>query len=92
MRELLETLLSTAPLIHRDSSPGGMIKRAKYCLRGLAHARRTAECFEFLQTPELAGIVKNHPYLFHKLQRPYLYRTLKTGDGLKRLKTITVLS
>jgi uncharacterized protein len=86
MRALVGTLLRTAPLIHRTSSPGGILKRAKYCLRGLAYAPITKEWFEFLQTPELSFIVENHPALFQKLQRPYLNRTLGTTARLEALK------
>jgi uncharacterized protein len=86
MSNLVQTLLSTAPLVHRDASPGGMIKRAKYCLRGLAFARHTGDWFDFLRNSDMAFIVKNNPSLYHKLQRPYLDRTLNTGERLEVLK------
>ncbi len=83
---LLGTLIKTAPLVHRDSSPAGILKRVKYCARGLAFARYSREWFEVLQTPKMALIVKNHPYLYHKLQRPYLAWTLNTRQRLEVLK------
>lgn len=86
MSNLLRKLLETAPLIHRTPDPGGMLKRAKYCLRGLAFASLTLEWFDFLEDPELAYIVQRHPHLFHKLQRPYLNRNLKTDQRLAALK------
>ncbi len=86
MSSLINTLLETAPLIHRTPTPEGIIKRAKYCARGLVFARYTQEWFEFLNTRELALIVKNNPCLYHKLQRPYLNRTLNTGARLEALK------
>lgn len=86
MRNLVGTLLRTAPLIHRSSNPGGLIKRAKYCLRGLVLAPYTAEWFEMLAAPELAFVVKHHPALFQKLQRPYLNCTLNTTQRLEALK------
>jgi hypothetical protein len=86
MRNLVGKLLATAPLIHRDPSPEGIVKRAKYCLRGLAFARQTGEWFDFLETPKLTFIVENNPCLFHKLQRPYLTRTWKTTARLEVLK------
>lgn len=86
MRNLVGTLLSTAPLIHPVASPGGLLKRAKYCVRGLASARYTREWFAILETPEMAFIVKHHPCLFHKLQRPYLNRTLNMLQRLEALK------
>lgn len=86
MRNLVGTLLSTAPLIHPVATPGGLLKRAKYCVRGLALARYTREWFAFLQTPEMAFIVKHNPCLFHKLQRPYLNRTLNLLQRLDALK------
>ena len=86
MRNLVSKLLETAPLVHRDPSLGGAVKRAKYCLRGLAFAPYTNDWFDFLQKPKLNFIVENHPCLFHKLQRPYLNRTLKTAERLEALK------
>lgn len=86
MRNLVGKLLETAPLVHRDPSPGGIVKRAKYCLRGLAFAPYTSEWFEFLETPKLTFIVQNNPCLFHKLQRPYLNRGLNTAKRLEALK------
>lgn len=62
------------------------MKRIKYCVRGLAFASATREWFAFLQTPEMAFIVKNNPCLYHKLQRPYLNRTLNTAGRLATLK------
>ncbi|HXB58109.1 MAG TPA: DUF535 family protein [Candidatus Acidoferrales bacterium] len=86
MRNLVSKLLQTAPLVHRDPTPGGVVKRAKYCLRGLAFAPYTSEWFEFLETPKLTFIVQNNPCLFHKLQRPYLNRVLNTAGRLDTLK------
>lgn len=86
MWNLVKTLIRTAPLIHRDRTPGGIAKRVKYCLRGLAFARGTGEWFEILQAPEMAVIVKDHSYLFHKLQRPYLNRVLDAEQRLNALK------
>jgi uncharacterized protein len=86
MRNLVGTLWNTAPLIHRNPGPRGWIKRAKYCLRGLAFPRETMQLIEFLQRPELAFIVKHNPGLFHKLQRPYLTRTLSIPHRLEALK------
>ena len=87
MRSLVSTLLKTAPLIHQKASPGGIIKRAKYVMRGLAFARYTTEWFDFLQTPGMAYIVNHHPHLFHKLQRPYLHCASSTAERLKTLQT-----
>lgn len=86
MKKLAVTLIRTAPLIHRVPTVGGVLKRIKYCLRGLAFASSTQEWFDLLETPELAVIVKNQPRLFHKLQRPYLNRTLSTRQRLEALK------
>lgn len=86
MLDLVKTLAKTAPLVHHDRTPGGIVKRVKYCLRGLAFARSTSEWFEILQSPEMAAIVKGHPYLFHKLQRPYLNWILNTRQRLDVLK------
>ena len=62
------------------------MKRAKYCFRGLALARYTREWLAFLEAPEMAFILKHNPCLFHKLQRPYLTRTLNILQRLEALK------
>ncbi|MGB7770020.1 MAG: DUF535 family protein [Verrucomicrobiia bacterium] len=86
MAHLIKMLADTAPLIHRAPTTAGVLKRIKYCLRGLVYPHYTKEWFELLETPELAIVVKNHPYLFHKLQRPYLNRSLNTHQRLEALK------
>lgn len=86
MKEFVKTLVKTAPLIHRVPTLGGILKRVKYCVRGLAFAAQNKEWFALLKTPKLAVIVERHPYLFHKLQRPYLNRTLDTSQRLEALK------
>jgi uncharacterized protein VirK/YbjX len=79
-------LVETAPLIHPGRKLGSVVKQAKYCARGLIFAPYSKEWFKFLQMPELAVVVRNHPYLFHKLQRPYLNRVLNTRQRLEALK------
>ena len=86
MVHLIKILADTAPLIHRVPTAGGILKRVKYCLRGLAYPRCTKEWFDLLQTPELAVIVNNHPCLFHKIQRPYLNRSLNTHQRVEALR------
>ncbi|MGO9199525.1 MAG: DUF535 family protein, partial [Limisphaerales bacterium] len=86
MRNLIKTLAETAPLIHPGHKLGSVLKQAKYCARGLIFASYSKEWFKFLQRPELAVVVRNHPYLFHKLQRPYLNRALNTRQRLEALK------
>jgi len=79
-------LAETAPLIHPGRKPGSLFKQAKYCARGLILAPYYKEWFQFLQMPELAVVVRNHPYLYHKLQRPYLNRALNPRQRLEALK------
>jgi hypothetical protein len=79
-------LVDTAPLVHRVPTAGGLLKRAKYVARGLAFPKCTGEWFQFLQRPELAVVIQNHPYLYHKLQRPYLTCNLSTRERLEALK------
>ncbi len=78
-------LVDTAPLVHREPTPGGIIKRAKYVARGVAFAGYTREWFDFLQQPEMAVIISHHPCLYHKLQRPYLNCILNTRQRLEAL-------
>ena len=86
MDNLLKILVKTAPLIHPGRRPRSVLKHAKHIVRGLAFARHSQEWFQILQKPELAVVADNHPYLFQKLQRPYLNRTLKTCQRLAALR------
>jgi uncharacterized protein VirK/YbjX len=82
----VKTLVRTAPLIHPGHRLGSFYKQAKHCVRGLAFARLSDDWFEILQSPALAVVAGNHPYLFQKLQRPYLNRTLNTGQRFQVLR------
>jgi len=86
MGNLLSMLVDTAPLVHRDSTLGGMLKRTKYVARGVAFAGYTREWFDFLEQPELAFIISHQPSLYHKLQRPYLNCNLNTRQRLEALE------
>ena len=86
MKTLIKTLVKTAPLIHPGHKLGSYLKQAKHCARGLAFYSASNEWFHLLQQPELALAARNHPYLFQKLQRPYLNRTLKTRQRLEALQ------
>jgi hypothetical protein len=86
VRNLIITLVETAPLIHPGRNLGSLCKQAKHCVRGLVFFSESSEWFELLQTPELAEVARNHPYLFQKLQRPYLNRTLNTRQRLEALR------
>jgi hypothetical protein len=86
MRALISMLKDTAPLVHRVPDFGGCLKRAKYVARGLAFPKDTREWFQFLQKPELNVVIRNHPYLYHKLQRPYLNCKLTTRQRLDALE------
>ncbi len=80
--DVIKTLVDSAPLVHPESG----YKQAKHCVRGLAFAAPSNEWFKFLQAPELAVIVQNHPSLFQKLQRPYLHRNLNVRQRLATLQ------
>ena len=86
MRHLITTLARTAPLVYPGRSWKTLFNRAKYCLRGLASARCTQEWFDLLHSPKLAVIAQNYPYIYGKLQRPYLNRTLDTRRRLATLQ------
>ena len=86
MIQIVKTLVRTAPLIHPGRKLGSLCKQTKHCVRGLAFARQTTLWFETLQRPELAVVAGNHPYLFQKLQRPYLNRTLNTCQRCQALQ------
>lgn len=86
MIQIVKTLVRTAPLIHPGRKLGSWCKQTKHCVRGLAFAHHTQIWFEILQRPELAVVAGNHPYLFQKLQRPYLHRTLNTRQRCQALQ------
>jgi hypothetical protein len=86
MINTVKMLVRTAPLIHPGHKLGSFCKQFKHCARGIIFARHTREWFKILQSPELAVVAKNHPYLFQKLQRPYLNRALDTRQRLQALQ------
>ena len=86
MINTFKTLVKTAPLIHPGHSLISFCKQAKHCVRGLVFIRHTKEWFQSLQRPELAVVATHHPYLFQKLQRPYLNRTLNTCQRFRALQ------
>jgi uncharacterized protein VirK/YbjX len=55
-------------------------------VRGVAYGCYHKDWFQILQQPELAVVARHHPYLFQKLQRPYLNCTLNTCQRLEMLK------
>ena len=63
MKVFVNTLVKTAPLIHRMPTLGGILKWVKCCVLGLAFAAQNEEWFALLKTPKLAVIAKHHPYL-----------------------------
>lgn len=86
MRVLIKTLVKTAPLVYPGTGSGFVFSRIKYCVRGLAYARCSMEWFNLLHQPELAIVAKHHPYIFCKLQHPYLNRKLNVRQRLETLK------
>jgi uncharacterized protein VirK/YbjX len=63
-----------------------LYKRAKYCVRGLVCPAATAEWFQLLENPALAGVVRRDPNLLQKLQRPYLASIFPTSERLRVLR------
>jgi hypothetical protein len=84
--QIVKTLVRTAPLIHPGRHLGSLCKQTKHCVRGLVFARHTKDWFEMLQRPELVAVAGHHPYLFQKLQRPYLHRALNTCQRWQALQ------
>ena len=71
-------LWRAAGRLHTGGSLGARCNRVKFLVRGLAFPAATAEWFRFLENPALAGVARQRPKLFQKLQRPYLARRLRT--------------
>ena len=80
------SLWLTALEVHPERTWADSLARVRYCLRGLCRPRLTAEWINFLNTPALQPIVRRHPYILSKPQRPYLHRRLRWGDRVAQLK------
>lgn len=83
---LLATLSRTAGHVHPDPGWGDQLARMKYCARALLTPWRTAAWFKRLEAPELADLVRVHPRLYSKLQRPYLHRRVTVSQRLDLLQ------
>ena len=86
MIKTCHNLLATAPLVYPDSRPRWRGHRLKYWVRGLALARSSKEWFNLMQQPALAIVAQQHPYIYCKIQRPYLHRNLNARQRLAVLK------
>jgi uncharacterized protein VirK/YbjX len=80
-------LWDKARQVHPEPTLAATLSRVKYCVRGLAAPRLTAEWFAFLSLPGLQALAEQYPYIFSKLQRPYLHRRLHARQRLAQLKT-----
>ncbi len=84
--ELLHLLVRTAPRVYPAPNLKDRLQRIKYFLRALAFFPQTRQWFEILQAPELEMLVKIHPRIYSKLQRPYLNKHIGTVAQLKILR------
>ena len=83
---LLATLSRTAGRVHPDSTWGDRLARVKYCVRGLLTPWRTTVWFSQLRSPALQELVRGHPRIHSKLQRPYLHRRVTLTQRLSVLR------
>lgn len=65
-------LAQTSVLIHPGRGPSYWSKRLKFWARGMIFQAENREWFSYLERPEMAALARQHPCLYHKLQRPYL--------------------
>lgn len=86
MINTVKTLVRTAPMVHPGTGTQSLFKWGKHCLRGLFFIRYSKAWFEILQSPEMTAVARNRAYLFQKLQRPYLNRTLHTRQRFEALQ------
>lgn len=86
MMSVARTLARTAPLVYPEPGLGSMLCRIKYWARGLAFVRCSKQWFGLLHRPELAIVARHHPYIYCKLQRPYLNRMLNPRQRLETLE------
>jgi uncharacterized protein VirK/YbjX len=83
---LIKQLVKSAALVHPDAGMRDAVWRVKYVLRGLARPGLTRKWFFLLQRRELSAVVRTHPHVLSKLQRPYLHRALGPASRLKALQ------
>ena len=76
----------TAPAVHPEPTLRDFFARMKYCVRGLITARLTQEWFGLLNAAHLEELVREHPHILSKLQRPYLHRRLNSRGRLAVLR------
>jgi uncharacterized protein VirK/YbjX len=86
MVTLIKELARTAPLVCPGMGKAAWFGRFKYCARGLFMANCSREWFRELRRPELELLVTYHPYIYCKLQRPYLHRKLNPRQRLAILQ------
>ena len=84
--QFVRLLLASPSKLYPDPSYLRIKDKVKYCMRGLARPFATKEWFECLHQPDLLELVRSHPLILSKLQRPYLYRGLTIGEQLQFLK------
>ena len=80
------TLFGSAAQIYPEPGLTRIKDKVKYWMRGLAAPELTRQWFQILSQPELSDIVRAHPRLRSKLQRPYLHRNLKPKQRLQALR------
>ena len=83
---LLPHLIRTAPRVYPEFGWREQYARLKYCVRGLLTPFCTQRWFALLERPELTGLTRAHPFVFSKLQRPYLRLGLPTHGRLAVLQ------
>ena len=85
MPSLYSSLTDSSGLLYLNGEPKTKRRKTKYILRGILQSRLTSRWFKFMKDQELEEAAENHPYLYKKLQLPYLSRTLSASDRLEVL-------
>jgi uncharacterized protein len=86
MVPLFSKLIQSSHLIYPGNNFRSHLKRARYCLRGIAFYPQMATWLRFLSLQGLEGPAAKYPLFYNKLQRSYLSRHLRISERLLALQ------
>ncbi|MEI6712226.1 MAG: DUF535 family protein [Verrucomicrobiota bacterium] len=85
VRALYSKLRRTAASSYPKRNVKDAVNRTKFVVRALLFRRETEVWFELLKDPRIALLAERDPFVFSKLQRPYLHRKLPVAEKVKIL-------
>lgn len=85
LRTLYSKLRRTAASSYPKRNLKDAVNRTKFVVRAFLFRRETEAWFELLKDPRIALLAERDPFVFSKLQRPYLNRKLPVAEKVKIL-------